>query len=317
MSGTAIALIAVAAVAHASWNLMSKQAAEAGAVSFVWLMAAVAAVLYIPVVAVYLAVRRPDLAPKILVFAAGTAVLHVGYFLLLQRGYRSGDLSLVYPLARGSGLLLSSFAAVLLYHEHPGRFGSAGIVLVAGGVITLSLPSGAGRQRRAPAGEPGEAPAATNGPARAASRAAAAGDGAITVIGFGLLTGAFIGGYTLWDAYAVSRGGVPPLVEDAAAFGGQAVLLAPLAVASAGRVALIWRGYRRQVIGAAVLSPLAYLLVLIALVFSPVSSIAPAREVSVLVGVLLGRRLLGEGHTARRLAAAAAIALGVVAVVVA
>jgi drug/metabolite transporter (DMT)-like permease len=291
VSLTAFLLIAVAAVAHASWNLMSKQAAEAGAIAFVWLMAALATVLYAPGIAIYLAVWRPELAPKILVFVAGTAVLHVGYFVLQQRGYRSGDLSLMYPLARGTGLLLSSFTAVLLYREHPGPVGTAGILLVATGVITLSLPRGVAGQIRA--------------------------EREMAVIGFGLLTGLFIASYTLWDAYAVSRGGVPPLLEDAAAFTGQALLLAPLAAANAGRVSRIWHTYRRQVIGAAVLSPLAYLLVLIALVFSPVSSIAPAREVSVLIGVLLGRRLLGERHTARRVAAAGAIALGVLAVVLA
>ena len=292
MSLTAIALIAVAAVAHASWNLLSKQASEAGTIAFVWLMATVGTAIYAPVLGIYLAFWRPALEPKILVFVAGTALLHVGYFVSLQRGYRSGDLSLVYPLARGSGLLLSSFTAVLLYREHPGAAGTVGILLVAAGVIILSLP-GTADTGRGPAARPrGEAP--------------------IIAIGFGLLTGLFIASYTLWDAYAVSRGGVPPLVEDSAAFAGEALLLAPLAAASPQRVSLMWRGYRKQVLGAAVLSPLAYLLVLIALVFSPVSSIAPAREISVLFGVLLGRRLLGEGHTARRVAAAAAIAVGVI-----
>lgn len=290
MSVTAIALILVAAVAHASWNLMSKQAAEAGTVAFVWLMSALEVVIYAPVLVVYLLVWHPHLGAMVPVFVAGTAVLHVGYFLALQRGYRSGDLSLNYPLARGSGLLLSSFTAVLLYHEHPGPVGTAGILLVAVGVITLSLPaSRTGRMDGAP----------------------------IAAIGFGLLTGLFIGGYTLWDAYAVARAGVPPLLQDVFALGGEAFLLAPLAVRHTDRLAVLWGRYRRQVVGAAVLSPLAYLLVLIALVFSPVSSIAPAREISVLFGVLLGRRLLGEGHTARRVVAAAAIALGVTAIALA
>lgn len=289
MSFTAIALIAVAAVAHASWNLLSKQASQAGAIAFGWLMAALATAVYAPVTGVYLAVWRPHLAPGILVFVAGTAVLHVGYFVLQQRGYRYGELSLMYPLARGTGLMLSSFTAVLLYHEHPGPYGTAGILLVAAGVFTLSLPGRAAARRRSAGSE-------------------------LPLIGLGLATGVFIASYTLWDAYAVSRGGVPPLIEDAAAFAGQALLLTPLAVRSTERLSLLWHGYRKQVLGAAVLSPLAYLLVLIALVFSPVSSIAPAREVSVLFGVLLGRRLLGEGHSARRIAAAAAIAVGVTAI---
>jgi drug/metabolite transporter (DMT)-like permease len=95
-----------------------------------------------------------------------------------------------------------------------------------------------------------------------------------------------------------------------------ALLFAPLARRAGGRTALVWRAYRAQVIGAAVLAPLAYILVLIALSFTAVSAVAPAREVSVLFGVLLGRRLLGEGSLPRRLAAAAAIVAGIVAIAV-
>lgn len=285
MSVTALALIAVAAAMHASWNLFSKQAAEAGTIAFVWLMFAVSTLIYAPVLAVYLAVTHPHLRALTGVFLAGTALLHVGYGLLLQRGYSAGDLSLVYPLARGSGLLLSSFAAIPLYAEHPGPAGTAGILLIAGGVIALSLPDGGGVPKSA-------------------------------ALAFGLLTGLFIAGYTLWDKYAVATLRIPPLLEEVAAGAGVTLLLAPVAARSAGRVARLWRDYRTQVLGAAILSPLAYLLVLTALVFSPVSSIAPAREISVLLGVLLGRRLLGEGSTGRRLAAAAAIAAGVTAIVV-
>jgi drug/metabolite transporter (DMT)-like permease len=82
-------------------------------------------------------------------------------------------------------------------------------------------------------------------------------------------------------------------------------------------VAYVWRAFRPQVLGAAVLSPLAYMLVLVALSFTAVSAVAPAREVSVLFGVLLGGRLLGEGSLARRLAAAAAIVAGIVAIAIA
>jgi drug/metabolite transporter (DMT)-like permease len=285
VSVTAFVLVAVAAAMHASWNLLSKQAAQAGTIAFVWLMFALSTVIYAPVLAVYMAITHPHLRALAGVFLVGTALLHVGYGLLLQRGYSAGDLSLVYPLARGSGLLLSSFAAIPLYAEHPGPAGIAGILLIAGGVTALSLPEEGGVPKRA-------------------------------ALAFGLLTGLFIAGYTLWDKYAVATLRIPPLLEEVAAGAGVTLLLAPLAVRNARMLAPLWRGYRMQVLGAAILSPLAYLLVLTALVFSPVSSIAPAREISVLAGVLLGRRLLGEGSVGRRLAAAAAIAAGVTAIVV-
>ena len=97
---------------------------------------------------------------------------------------------------------------------------------------------------------------------------------------------------------------------------GDGAVLAPSALRHRRRTTRVWRGYRRQVAGAAVLSPLAYILVLIAMSFTAVSAVAPAREVSVLAGVLLGRRLLGEGTLARRLIAAAAIAAGIICIAV-
>ena len=109
---------------------------------------------------------------------------------------------------------------------------------------------------------------------------------------------------------------VPPLVQGYAAMPVMALVLAPFALRQRARTALVWRTYRRQVAGAAVLAPLAYILVLVALSFTAVSAVAPAREVSVLAGVLLGRRLLGEGQLARRLAAAAAIAAGIICIAV-
>jgi drug/metabolite transporter (DMT)-like permease len=133
---------------------------------------------------------------------------------------------------------------------------------------------------------------------------------------FALITGLFIATYTLWDKYAVSTLNVPPLVQGYASLPVMALIIAPFALRDRGRTARVWVTYRRQVLGAAVLSPLAYILVLIALSFTAVSAVAPAREVSVLLGVLLGRRLLGEGSLARRLTAAATIAAGIICIAV-
>jgi drug/metabolite transporter (DMT)-like permease len=135
-------------------------------------------------------------------------------------------------------------------------------------------------------------------------------------ITFALLTGISIAVYTLWDKYAVSTLQIPPVVEDWAATVGVAIALAPLALRDRQRLALVWRTYRPQVLGAAVLSPLAYILVLSAMRFTAISVTAPCREVSVLFGVLLGRRLLGEGSAVRRLIAAAAIVAGIITIAV-
>ncbi len=297
MSATAVALILVAAAAHATWNLFSKQASAAGASSFVWLMSLAATGLYAPVVAVSVLLSPPRLTPLDWVFMAGTGLLQVGYFLFLQAGYRLGDLSLVYPLGRGSGALLAALAGIALLGERPGPAGITGIVLVVLGVLVLGAP---GR---------GDSPAPPRPGTPASPRLSRA-------IVFALVTGTFIASYTLWDKYAVSTLKVPPLIQGYASLPVMALVLAPAALRQRGRTKRVWSGYRRQVTGAAVLSPLAYILVLIAMSFTAVSAVAPAREVSVLAGVLLGRRLLGEGGLARRLTAAAAIAAGIICIAV-
>jgi drug/metabolite transporter (DMT)-like permease len=298
VSATALALILVAAVAHATWNLFSKQASVAGASSFVWLMSLTATGLYAPVVAVSVLLSPPRLTLLDWVFMVGTGFLQVGYFLFLQAGYRLGDLSLVYPLGRGSGALLAALAGIVLLGERPGPAGVTGIVLVVLGVLILGVP---GRGDDSPAPPRPGTPATPR-----VSRA----------IVFALVTGTFIASYTLWDKYAVSTLKVPPLLQGYASLPVMALVLAPSALRQRSRTTRVWRDFRRQVTGAAVLSPLAYILVLIAMSFTAVSAVAPAREVSVLAGVLLGRRLLGEGGLARRLSAAAAIAAGIICIAI-
>jgi drug/metabolite transporter (DMT)-like permease len=292
VSLTAIVLILTAAVAHASWNLFSKQAAAGGAVCFVWLFFTAGAVLYAPVAVIVLVVSHPRLAGLPVAFMAGTAIIHIGYALLLQNGYRLGDLSVVYPIGRGSGALLAAAAGIVLLGERPSPLSTAGILLVIAGVIVIGLPG------RARAGIVAPSPPALMG------------------IAFALLTGLTIAAYTVWDKYAVATLHVPPVLEDWAATLGVTLAVAPIALRDRTRLATVWHSYRPQVLGAAVLSPLAYILVLTALRFTAVSVAAPCREVSVLFGVLLGRRLLGEGSATRRLVAAAAIVAGIISVAI-
>ena len=266
--------------------MFSKQAAEAGAIRFVWLMSAAATMIYAPVVAVSLIASPPHLTIRSWVFLVGTAALQTGYFLFLLRAYRVGDLSAVYPIGRGSGALLAALAGIVILGERPGPAALAGIGLLVAGVVVLGMPARTG-QALAPA-----------------------------AILLALATGIFIACYTVWDKVAVTSVGNPPLLQGYASLVGMALALAPFALADAGRTRLLWRRYRRQALGAALLSPLAYILVLVAMTFTSVAAVAPAREVSVLFGVVLGRRLLGEGGLARRLTGAAAIVAGIIAVTI-
>lgn len=294
MSATAITLILIAAVAHASWNLFSKQAAQTGAISFIWLAATAGTLLYIPVIAIAWAGGWLHLTGLGWVFMAGTGVLESAYFVFLQSGYRLGDLSVVYPVGRGTGALLAAVAGIAFLGERPGPVAIGGIIAIVAGIALIGAPS------RAPGadGDGGAPPAA--GPA----------------IGFAIATGVFIASYTLWDRYAVATLGTSALLQGYATFPFMAVVFALPARRAADRTALVWHRYRVQVAGAAVLMPLAYILVLAALAFTAVSVVAPAREVSVLFGVLMGGRLLGEGAVGRRLTAAVAIVAGIIAIAV-
>ena len=353
MSPTAIALILVAAVAHASWNLLSKQASVTGAVSFIWLMSAAGTALYAPVIVIAVLVARPHLTALSWAFMAGTGVLQAAYFLFLQSGYRLGDLSLVYPIGRGTGALLAALAGIVILGERPGAVAIAGIGCIVAGIIVIGIPArnGGGGPAAATAGTApatevasipeatgitlateagttaatGAAPATRAAPATGAAPAASAAEAtgiarrapsALRATAFALLTGMFIASYTLWDKYAVSTLRTPPLLQGYAAFPVMFGVFALQARSAGDRTARVWRAYRPQILGAAVLAPLAYILVLIALSFTAVAAVAPAREVSVLFGVLLGRRLLGEGSLPRRLAAAAAIVAGIVAIAI-
>jgi len=280
VSGLALLLVLTAALCHASWNLLAKRAG--GGLAFLWLFAVMGLVLYAPLAMVSFAVQRPPMNLEVFLCVAASGLLHILYFALLQLGYRVGDLSLVYPLARGTGPLLSILAAVLLLGERPSSVALAGTALVIASVFVL----GSGR------------------PSDGTSHRRAA-------VGFALLTGVSIASYTIVDKYAVTKAEIPPLLLDYCSSVVRTLVLCPFVVRNWGAVRVQWRTHRREALGIAILAPLAYFLVLTAMTFTPVSYVAPAREVSILFATLLGARLLGEGHATRRLAAAAAMVVGI------
>jgi drug/metabolite transporter (DMT)-like permease len=281
MTGWALTLILAAAVIHATWNFLNKRAS--GHATFTWLVAVLSALLYAPATITVIEVWQIKIDFVVFGMMAGSAALHTGYFVLLNQGYRVGDLSLVYPLARGTGPLLSSIAAIIFLAERPSIIALAGALLIIGGAVILTTNLSELRQ---------------TGPRDA--------------ILYALITGFFIAAYTLWDKQAVSHFAITPLVLDWGANVGRALLLTPLAVKYSDQAMTEWREHKYEAIACAVLIPLAYILVLTAMQFTPVSYVAPAREISILIGTLMGTRLLGEGDVPRRLAGACAMVLGVV-----
>ena len=281
----ALTLILAAAVIHATWNLLNKQAS--GHPTFTWLVAVLSAIFYAPVTITIIEIWQLPIGSVEVGMMAGSAALHTAYFVLLNQGYRAGDLSLVYPLARGTGPLLSTIAAILFLGERPSPVALIGVSLIIGGVLILT---GNLAQLR-----------------RSENRAA---------VGYALITGLFIAAYTLWDKQAVSRLAIAPIVLDWGANVGRSLLLTPYALKYSDDAVNEWRVHKFEAIAIAILIPLSYILVLTAMQFTPVSYVAPAREISILIGTVMGARLLAEADAPRRLGAAGAMVLGVVALAI-
>lgn len=282
MTGLAIALVLAAASIHASWNYLLKK--SGGGIGFVWAFAVLSSLIYAPLAVGVVVFQHFQIGAEALAYLVASAVLHTAYYLLLDRGYRYGDLSIVYPLARATGPFLTVLVALAVLGERPGPVALCGATLVVGGAFFLAA-----------------------NPARLREAGAARG------IAFALLTGCMIASYTVVDKQAVSVVLIPPILQDWGANLGRVFVMAPLALRRRDQVKSAWTERRNAVILVALLCPLSYILVLTAMVFTPVSYVAPAREISILCAALMGAHWLREGDVPRRLAAAAAMALGVVA----
>jgi drug/metabolite transporter (DMT)-like permease len=277
----ALTLVIAAAFMHALWNFIVKKAA--GGIPYLWLVSVAAAAIYLPFVVVLL-VREDIPSPAaLIVFAAGSAVIHLFYFIILQLGYRKGDLSVVYPLARGTGPLLSASGAVLFLGERPGWTAASGIVLIIAGILTMTgIGLRIGSDQRLKAGA-----------------------------FYGIATGFFIASYTLWDKVAVSQYNISAAVLTFASMVLPVFVLLPKAIRSHGEVRRQIRMHGKGIIAIGVLMPLSYILVLVAMKTTPVSYVAPARELSIVFGVFLGTNLLREPDTRKRILAALVILAGI------
>jgi drug/metabolite transporter (DMT)-like permease len=249
--------------------------------TFVWLSVVATSLLLLPV-AVVAVLLDPPSWPDLAFAVVAAGFLHVGYFLTLQAGYRDGDVSVVYPLARGTGPLLSVLLAIPLLGESPTVLGLLGAAAVVVGVVVIGLAGGRANWASARAG-----------------------------VLWGLLVGVFIAAYTLWDARAVTVLALSPILLHAGTNVVEAVLLAPVAVRRWSAVRATLRAHWREVLVVAVLSPTAYLCILFALQLAPVAVVAPAREISVVFVGLAGWLLFKEPHPGQRLTGAVVVLGGI------
>lgn len=289
MSASALALVLLAGLIHAGWNIAAKKAG--GDVRFAALTSLVQMLFWAPL-GLWLAARDvPGWGVPEWRLIVASAALHCLYFVALLRGYRRADLTVVYPLARGSGPLLASLAAIALLGERLTIGGALGIAGVVSGVFLIA----GGPKIWLGAHDPVQA------------RRLHAG------LRYGLLTGVFIAGYTVVDGVAVKVLVLSPILVDYIGNIVRLLFFAPAVLRDRGTTAAHWRRQWKHALLIGIASPVAYVLVLYAMRMAPLSHVAPAREVSMLFAALLGGQLLGEGERAARIAGAALIAFGVVA----
>lgn len=279
----AFLLVVLAAFAHSTWNVLVKRAAASK--HLLLFSSLTEAALFLPVAIYVLTQSWPILGWKVTAFLLATGILHLLYTECLLRGYRASDLSVVYPLARGTGPLLSFFGAILLLHEQLSAMSAGGAFVITLGIL---ISSGGFHSLRLRASRTG--------------------------LWWGLATGFTIACYTLVDGYSVKTLLISPFLVEYAGNAVRALLLSGQAVRRPASLRAEYRTYWKYATGIAVLTPIGYILVLFAMRMAPVSHVAPVREMSMMIGAYFGVKFLQEGHARRRMFGSALIAAGVVAI---
>lgn len=283
MNGDALSLVLLGALLHTFWNVFAKKAA--GGLAFTWLFGLVGIVLAGPVGVFLWMTTAPQLNGAAMLAVVASGLLHVVYLLALQRGYRESDFSVVYPLARGTGPLFSVLGAVCLLGELPSTWGWFGIVSILSGIFLISgLPS-----------------VFSNPTAKLKAG-----------LFWGLSTGFCIAIYTVLDGWAVKNLAISPVLFYILGMAVRSIVLAPFALQQREELAVQWRTNTRYIVAIGVLSPLAYTLILLAMTKAPLSYVAPIREVSMLLGIVLGAQFLREAISPTRLIGAGCMVTGIV-----
>jgi drug/metabolite transporter (DMT)-like permease len=303
MSSFAVGLVLIAAVAHAGWNLLVKQATDDREL-LTWLALGAGGLVLCPALVGSWGLVF-DAWPYVLASAAAEAI----YVLLLTAAYQRGDLSVVYPVARGTAPLFVAVWTRLFLAQVPRPAGLAGICVSGLGVVMV-----ASSIERRPEEEAGVGVARADRVPGASSPL----DGRyrrwldlMLILGVALC----ISAYSVVDAEAMRR--TPAAGYESAVFWLGAALTAPIVLRGDRRArmfSLCRRRWRRVlVIGAAMGG--GYVAVLTAFRLAPVAYVAATREVSVVIAALAGWRLLGERLSPLRLAGVIVIVLGTFSIV--
>ena len=294
MEPTSLVLLLIAAFLHAAVNALVKAARDK--LAFTWWLLAASSLLGAPLLLV--GAWPSDAEGWTLIVVSG--LLESIYFVTLSRAYSYGDLSQVYPLARGSAPLFIVAWADIFLHERPSAAGFLGIMTVVVGLYLINLPS-LGYWKQPLAGF--------------RNRAAR----------WALLTGVLISAYATVDKVGVRHVEPAPYVVLILLVAWLVLALQWLSTdrrrtlmeeVRAGKTVSATRA-RVCILFGAVFGTAAYLSVLLALRLSPVGYIGAVREVSVVIGAWMGVRLFGERGGLVRIVASVLVVIGILLITVA
>ncbi len=303
MSPLALALVLIAAVTHAGWNLLVKQVTDDREL-LTWLALGAGGLVLSPAL---VHSWHPVVAawPFVLASAAAEAV----YVVLLTAAYQRGDLSVVYPVARGTAPLLLAVWTTLFLAQVPRAGGLAGICALGIGVVMVALtadrrPDAEGVSAMAPVDRAAVASSTPEGRPRPWMDL-------LLIVGVAFC----ISAYSVVDGAAMRR--APPAGYEASVFWLGAALTAPVVLRGDRRTRLssvCRRRWRRVVVIGAAMGG-GYVAVLMAFRLAPIAYVGATREVSIVIAAIAGWQLLGERLSALRLAGAIVIVLGIVSIV--
>jgi drug/metabolite transporter (DMT)-like permease len=285
MSFFAVFLVVLAALFHATWNLMAKRAAHGGA-SFVFIYSLTNTLLTTPWAIWVLVQNTQAWSWQVIVCIALSSLLNFVYSLCLQRGYQVSDLSVLYPVARGTGPTLASLGALILLREQPKLLAILGLILVVTGIGLISTQGNLSAFRK---------------------------QGGVAGLKWGLAIGALIAAYSLVDAWGVKSLGIAPVFLVWFPNVVRVLMLAPQVLLNTTKMQATMLGNWWLALGVGLLSPVSYLLVLWVLKMgAPLSIVAPMREMSMMIAAVLGMIILRERVDTWRLLGCAILVAGVV-----
>ncbi len=268
-----IGLVAVSAVLHLAWNVRLKTAGDPLRAATIGMLAASVAIVPLGF-AVWWVQGRVALPVEGIVLGLASGVVEAAYFILLSAAYRRGDLSVVYPLARGTAPLLAVLIGVVVLGERLGVAGSIGVVMLLVGFLVLQRPW--------------RAIALARGGSAGARKAAA--DSAIL---FALATGVMIATYTAIDRVGTRQ--IDPFPYAAILWTtGSVLLVAWVWLVAGGDLVRYGPAAARRAAVGGWLTLGAYLCILIALSVAPLSGVAPLRESATVFAAAWGSVRMGE-----------------------